>query len=172
MGDEIGRSQGGNNNAYCQDNEISWVNWDRIGDDDQEFCRFVQRLLHIRHSRPLLHQPRFLHGQEIDDGIRDVLWLRPDGAEMAAENWSDPHARAIACLLAGVGQATLLVLFNASESEVGFLLPKSGTTRNWRVLLDTESEASGRLPEIAMIEPGATFAQPPRTLSLLEATII
>jgi isoamylase len=146
MGDEIGRTQGGNNNAYCQDNEISWLNWDRITEDDREFFRFVRRLLHIRRTRPLLHQSRFLHGREIEDGLRDVMWLRPDGAEMADENWSDPHARAIACLLAGEGQPSLLMLLNASEVEVAFQLPKSGTTRSWRVVVDTEDEESGRLP--------------------------
>jgi isoamylase len=172
MGDEIGRSQGGNNNAYCQDNEISWVNWDRVGDDDREFFRFVQRLIHIRRTRPLLRQPGFLHGHEVEDGMRDVLWLRPDGAEMEADNWSDPHARSIACLLAGDSQACLLMLFNAAEVEVTFQLPKSGTTRSWRVVVDTEAEASRRLPENARFEPGASLQLPPRTLTLLEATIL
>jgi isoamylase len=172
MGDEVGRSQGGNNNAYCQDNEISWLNWDRISDADWEFFRFVRRLIRIRRTRPLLRQSHFLHGREIEDGIRDVMWLGPDGAEMADENWSDPHARAMACLLAGTGQPSLLMLVNASEQEVAFMLPKSGTTRKWRVVLDTENEDSGRLPDVARFEPGASFKLPPRTLSLLEATII
>ena len=172
MGDEVGRSQAGNNNAYCQDNEISWLNWDRITDGDREFFNFVRRLIHVRRTRPLLRQPDFLHGNEIEDGIRDVMWLRPDGAEMADENWSDPHARAMACLLAGNGQPSLLLLVNASEVEVAFMLPKSGTTRNWRVVVDTEDEDSGRLPEGARFEPGASYELPPRTLSLLEATII
>jgi isoamylase len=100
------------------------------------------------------------------------MWLRPDGAEMEDEDWSDPDARAIACLLAGQGQASLVILLNASEVEVAFVLPKSGTTRSWRVVVDTEAEESGRLPEIARFEPGATFELPPRTLSLLEATIL
>jgi hypothetical protein len=78
----------------------------------------------------------------------------------------------MACLLAGRGQPSLLLLVNASEVEVAFMLPKSGTTRNWRVVVDTEDEDTGRLPEIARFEPGASFELPPRTLSLLEATII
>jgi pullulanase/glycogen debranching enzyme len=77
----------------------------------------------------------------------------------------------MACLLAGHDQPTLLMLVNASEEDVAFQLPKSGTTRKWRVLLDTEDEDSGRLPENARFEPGASFELPPRTLSLLEATI-
>jgi isoamylase len=172
MGDEIGRTQGGNNNAYCQDNEISWLNWDRITEDDRDFFNFVRRVLQVRRTRPLLHQPQFLHGHEIADGLRDVMWLRPDGAEMEDGNWTDPNARAIACLLAGDSQPSLIVLLNASEVEVAFVLPKSGTTRCWRVIFDTEDEASGRLPEIAHFEPGAIFELPPRTLSLLEATIL
>jgi isoamylase len=152
MGDEVGRTQGGNNNAYCQDNEISWLNWDRITDEDREFFRFVQRLTHIRRTRPLLRQSHFLHGREIEDGIRDVMWLRPDGAEMVDENWSDPHARAIACLLAGDRTAESAPAVQRLADWRSRSSCRSPARRgSWRVVVDTEAEESGRLPENARI---------------------
>ncbi|PJF45364.1 MAG: glycogen debranching enzyme GlgX, partial [Candidatus Thermofonsia Clade 3 bacterium] len=81
MGDEFARTQRGNNNAYCQDNEISWLDWSRA-DDFPELARFLARVVALRHRHPVLRRPRFLHGRERSpDGLRDVTWIAPDGKE-------------------------------------------------------------------------------------------
>ncbi len=91
MGDEVGRSQGGNNNAYCQDSEISWFDWDNIDDDDGDFLAFVKRMIELRRQHIVLHRSKFFHAEFIPGTeIRDVTWLKPDGSEFAAEDWKDP----------------------------------------------------------------------------------
>ena len=105
-GDEFARTQDGNNNAYCQDNEISWLNWD-IGDKGHGLMRFVRRLTALRQRYPVLHRTRFLTAQWNEElGVKDVTWLRPDGSEMEAANWDDGNTRSFGLLLDGRAQAT------------------------------------------------------------------
>ncbi|AWN35630.1 glycogen debranching protein GlgX [Methylobacterium radiodurans] len=147
-GDEFARSQQGNNNAYCQDNEISWLDWNAIGAEERDLAEFTQRLIILRNALPILNRGRFLSGRFDEDlGVKDVAWLRPDGAEMEGDNWGDGGARALAVLLDGRaqatgvhrrgGDATLLILYNAYHDLVTFTLPDTVGGVEWTRLLDT-----------------------------------
>jgi isoamylase len=146
-GDEFGRTQHGNNNAYCQDNEISWVNWDHDA-AGQALNRFTQRLTRLRRDYPVLRQSRFLAGtwnQEL--GIKDSTWLTPVGTEMTLEQWQNGHARSLGLLLDGRAQTsgirrrgsetTLLLIVNAHHDVVLFTLPEVKGGRDWERLVDT-----------------------------------
>ncbi|WP_336490093.1 glycogen debranching protein GlgX [Methylobacterium nigriterrae] len=147
-GDEFARTQHGNNNAYCQDNEVSWIDWEAIGHQERDLAEFAQRLMLLRNALPILTRGRFLTGAFDEDlGVKDVTWLRPDGEEMTSEGWSDAGARSIAVLLDGRaqatgihrrgGDATLLILYNAYHDLVSFTLPESVGGKAWSRLLDT-----------------------------------
>jgi isoamylase len=147
-GDEVGRTQGGNNNAYCHDSELTWTSWN-VGPEDQTFLPFVRRLIGIRASQPVLTRRRFPSDHPAQpSGAAEVRWLRPDGQTMVAADWADADRRTIGVLLDGdaileadaQGRAitgeTLLLLLNASTAHVAFVLPHTPTTR-WDVLVDT-----------------------------------
>ena len=146
-GDEFGRSQKGNNNAYAQDNEISWVDWD-LTEEGRELNRFVERLIHLRGHYPVLRQSRFLTAQWNEHlGVKDCTWLTPAGTEMTPENWHDGQARCVGVLLDGRVQAsgirkrgseaTLLLVLNAHYDVVVFKLPEVVGGRGWERLVDT-----------------------------------
>ena len=106
-GDEFGRSQRGNNNSYCQDNEISWVDWQGMGEEERELAEFVRKLIMIRRALPMLRRGRFLSGAYDEElGVKDVTWLTPAAEEMKEENWNDPNARCMGVLLDGRAQET------------------------------------------------------------------
>ncbi|MCW0437915.1 glycogen debranching protein GlgX [Xanthomonas sacchari] len=145
-GDEFGRSKGGNNNTYCQDNELTWLNWE-AGPRAHQLSAFVSRLTHLRAHYPLLHRARFFDGVYDEElGIKDVTWLAPDGEEMTEASWHDPHARALMMRLdgrapsSGLRQAasnvTLLMIVNGAVEDVPFTLPLV-EGEHWRVLIDT-----------------------------------
>ena len=146
-GDEIGRSQNGNNNAYCQDNETSWVNW-QYPDEGAQLNRFVQRLVALRARYAVLRQSRFLTGEWNEElGLKDSTWLAPSGREMTADNWEDQSTRCLGLLLDGRAQtsgirrrgseATLLLVLNAHHDVVEFTLPEAKDGRDWERLIDT-----------------------------------
>ena len=146
-GDEFRRTQQGNNNAYCQDNEISWVNWD-IGEEGQSLIRFVQRVTALRHAYPILRRGRFLSGQLNDVlGIKDVTWINASGAEMREADWADAAMRCFGMLMDGRAQptgigrrgedATLLIVLNAHHDVVQFTLPEAVGGSRWSLLIDT-----------------------------------
>ncbi|MGH6673690.1 MAG: glycogen debranching protein GlgX [Xanthobacteraceae bacterium] len=146
-GDEFGRTQRGNNNAYCQDNEISWVSWAH-GEAAEDLMTFVRRLANLRGQFPVLRQSRFLTGAWNEDlGVKDCTWLTPAGDEMTPQYWHDPAAKCIGLLLDGRSQAsgirqrgseaTLLLITNAHHDVVEFALPKASGGRDWLRLVDT-----------------------------------
>jgi len=151
-GDELGHSQQGNNNAYCQDNEISWLGWE-LDAEGLAFLDFARRLVQLRHDHPSLRRRRFLRG---GGPVGDVHWLAPGGREMTAADWHHPQARSLAMLLPGEaleepdarGQRpvadTLLLLFNADPGPVHFRLPEPAGA-HWERLLDT-ADAEGVRP--------------------------
>jgi glycogen operon protein len=156
-GDEFGRTQNGNNNAYAQDNEISWVNWQR-GEDGLALERFVARLTRLRRHYPVLRQSRFLSAQWNEDlGVKDCTWLTPAATEMTPENWSDGNARCVGVLLDGRAQqsgirrrgseATLLLILNAHHDVVNFKLPEVVGGRDWERLVDTNLPDEDQDPE-------------------------
>ena len=138
MGDEMGRTQHGNNNAYCQDNELSWFDWPNIPEREVAFFDFVAGLLRLRHRLPLLRQSSFLHGEKVRcDGTKNVAWIRPDGREMAKNDWTNGHARTVGVLLSDDALAPLLILLNAHYEDLLFRLPKPGHVGGWRLLADS-----------------------------------
>jgi glycogen operon protein len=147
-GDELGRTQRGNNNAYCQDNEIAWHDWEGIGEDGERLLAFTRKLIALRQGFPVLRRARFLSG-EIDEeiGAKDVTWLTPAGAEMSEENWSDGLARCMGVLLDGRARATgirraahdatVLLVVNSYHDVVKFKLPEVVGGAHWELIVDT-----------------------------------
>lgn len=157
-GDEVGNSQGGNNNAYCQDDEIGWVNWSamRNGDDMTEY---VAALIRLRRRFPQLRSRHWLEGRKAD-GSYDVMWLRPDAAEMKDEDWSFPEGRFIAYVLAPpeTGGEPLLVVFNSGADPISITLPSWPNVARWSSVLDTVNNAV--LAEQVVEAPGAQLSAP------------
>jgi isoamylase len=150
-GDEFGRTQRGNNNAYCQDNEVSWIDW-RLARNNSPLLEFVRRLLRIRAENAVFRRQGFLAGVRREAGrFKDVAWLKHDGAEFGAADWADPGLQAFAMLLDSTGLPatqrdphvghSFLVLFNAGTVAVEFTLPAPITNAVWEVTLDTSQEA-------------------------------
>ena len=147
-GDEIGRTQHGNNNAYCQDNEISWLDWS-LDAERREMLAFVRAAAAAFHAHPALRRRRFFTGRRLSaDGTRDLVWLRPDGHEMTDADWSTPATHALAMLVhddgsgtasprAGGGSEDLLLLLNASSRSRTFTLPALPAPGRWREVLCT-----------------------------------
>ena len=130
-GDEFGRTQGGNNNAYCQDNEISWLDW-KLEEKGKSLTRFVQKLTELRRKYPILRRNRFLNGEYVEElGLKDVTWIHSDGSELQGETWAG--LQTFGMLLDGRAQtsgirqygqeATLLILINAYHEDIAFTLP-------------------------------------------------
>ncbi|MFA7620061.1 MAG: glycogen debranching protein GlgX, partial [Thiohalomonadaceae bacterium] len=155
-GDEIGRTQGGNNNAYCQDNEISWINWS-VTTEDREQLRFVRNLIRIRKQHPALRRRHFYQGRAIKGShIKDITWLRPDGQEMTDEEWNQSFARCLGTYLAGdaleeydergqrVQDIDLLLLINAHYEPIPFKIPMGAIRARWRVMVDTSYDTGQR----------------------------
>src|SRR4051812_46232089 len=153
-GDEIGRTQKGNNNAYCQDNDINWVDWSMMSDGGKDLLEFTRHLIRIRPRHPILTRGRFLagwHNPRID--VKDVTWLTPSAGEMTEENWKDERARCFGMMLDGRAQEsgikqrgsdeTLLLVTNAHNDVVNFTLPEVAEGRRWGRLLDTNDPKLG-----------------------------
>lgn len=168
MGDEVGRTQRGNNNAYCQDNEISWLDWDHIGKRGGAFFDFTRKLLGLRRRLPLLRQSHFLHGEKIGpDGTKNVTWLRPDGKEMTPADWDNGLSKCIGVLLCGTSDLPLLILTNAHSEDLSFKLSAPKGVTGWRLLADT---ARGLVePDEPLIKPSVSVTLPARALLLYEA---
>lgn len=163
MGDELGRTQEGNNNTYCQDNEMNWLAWQNHAEDDQAFAKFIAAIIRLRRTHPLLRQAKFPGRRSTSDASLAIRWLRPDGAEMSEEDWNNSEARALALQMTEEAHS-LLFLFNAHFETVSFTLPRQPSS--WTVLIDTESgyaAASGKALG------AGEHPVPPRTLLLLEA---
>jgi len=156
-GDERGRTQNGNNNAYCQDNEISWLNWER--DEKQtQLLEFTRKLIQLRRDHPVFRRPKFFQGRRIRGSeIRDVMWFNPGGSEMSEEEWASPFVRCLGMLLSGdtmdvlnfegepIRDDTFLLLINAHYEPIPFVLPGQEHIE-WQLILDT-MEADGFLRE-------------------------
>jgi glycogen operon protein len=157
-GDEFGRTQKGNNNAYCQDNGISWLDWQGIDPDQRSLAEFVQKLLAIRRALPMLRRGRFLTGKYDEElGVKDVTWLTPTADEMAVKHWEDPNGRCMGILLDGRAQetgvrrlgsdSTLLAILNAHDDVVPFTLPEAVGGSRWVRLIDTNQDRNDALED-------------------------
>ncbi|MCJ2541733.1 glycogen debranching protein GlgX [Thermostichus vulcanus] len=146
-GDEMGRSQQGNNNAYCQDNEISWINWD-LPDENSSLLDFTRQLIFFRRQHPVFRRRKWFQGRSIR-GVADITWFNPDGGEMTEEQWQVGFAKAIGIFLNGEGIVTpgprgerilddsFLLLFNAHYEPLEFVLPIGLQDRQWVLVIDT-----------------------------------
>ena len=172
-GDEFGRTQKGNNNAYCQDNEISWLNWD-IEEKGQSLIRFTKKLTGLRHKYPILRRDRFLNGQYVEElGVKDVTWINANGKEMEDEHWGDSGMRCFGMLLDGRAQtsgirqagheATLLMAINVHSDLVNFVLPECVGGNAWTVLIDTNEPAKD---EGVTLETGEEYGMTAHSLLL------
>ncbi len=147
MGDEFGRTQLGNNNAYCQDNEISWVNWETI---DTQLLEFTRKLIKIQKNHPSFCRRKWFQGQPIKGhGVTDIAWMLPEGIEMEEKHWDESHAKSLAMFLHGKGirstdpqgkqivDDSFYVIFNAHYEQVVYTMPDKQYGDNWVKVLDT-----------------------------------
>jgi glycogen operon protein len=173
-GDEIGRTQQGNNNAYCHDNEISWTCWSLMP-EQQEFLDFTRRLVRFRRQQPTLMRRKYFQGRPIRGAdVKDIYWLAPSGREMTDVAWNAPFVRSLGVLVVGnaldeldergrqLAGDTLLILLNAHFEEVPFMLPATDVGYEWVRILDT---IESRVPELRF-QGGAKYPLQGRTLVL------
>jgi glycogen operon protein len=179
-GDELGRTQQGNNNAYCQDNEISWFNWD-LDEDAHNLIAFVSRLTEVRRDQPLLRRRRFFRGQPMNPtGFKDLSWIKPDGGEFIDTDWADPSLQTIGLRMPGdsidemddegnpIETSSLFLILHRGEEPTEFVLPlvdRLSATDHWDLLLTTDSptgSGSMQVPE------QSTITVPGRTILLFE----
>jgi isoamylase len=168
-GDEVGRTQQGNNNGYCQDNELSWVDWSAKA-VDPELLDFVQRLVHLRREHPVFRRRRFFQGADVRgaSGDDEIAWFRPDGEHMGDEDWTGGYARSLAVFLNGarlpdvdargepVRDDSFLILMNAHNEEVDFVLPDGPFGDRWTVQVDTADDSAGMPTDAAReVDAGA-----------------
>jgi isoamylase len=175
-GDELGRTQGGNNNAYCQDNAVSWIDWEAT---DTALLEFTRKLIAIRKTHPTFRRRRWFMGRKIHgSGAEDVGWFTPDGNPMEEEHWNTDFAKSLMVYLNGLGIRTpddhgrrirddhFLVLFNASENRLPFTLPGAAYGREWTAVLDTANDT----PQENRLLPGTTINVESRSMQLLQAS--
>ena len=179
-GDEFGRTQQGNNNAYCQDNEISWVNWN-LNDEQGRFREFARKLIRLRKEHPVFRRPKFFQGRRIRGAeVKDVMWFNPGGNEMSEEEWASPFVRCLGILLSGdatdvlnshgepVRDDTFLILINAHHEAIPFLVP--GLEKlEWEQILDTSDE-DGFLARPKKFPSGDDVNLAERSVSILKLT--
>jgi isoamylase len=176
-GDEFGRSQQGNNNAYCQDNEISWVDWNH-DERAQRLINFVKKLIGLRHQYPILRRARFLTGEYNEElEVKDVTWINTAGEEMRQDQWDDPHTRVFGMLLDGRAHetgirrrgelATLLIIFNPWQDMVKFKLPAATGGSAWTLRADTNFTDATEDPQFAI---GHEYEVTARSLLLFQLT--
>ncbi len=177
-GDEMGRTQRGNNNAYCQDNEISWVGWNPR-QADSELLAFVSGLIKFRKSHPSFHRRYFFQGRPIKGiGVKDIVWRAPDGREMTDEEWNQSHARCLGLYLEGhptgeddergrpVTDDDFVLLLNGDHEPIAFMLPSLPAGSSWQVIMDT-SRPQSSASEGDVLGGGEKFALQARSLVLM-----
>ena len=172
-GDELGRSQDGNNNAYCQDGPLTWIDWERAG-RERDLTDFVGRLCRLRREHPVLRRRQFFGGGPAEgDGHDDLAWFRPDGQPMAPSDWGAGYARAVVVALSGAptdGAAaddSFLLLLNAWWEPLPVVLPAFAQGMVWGVEIDTTDPSAGREGDERHVDPAAGLTLGPRSLVLL-----
>ena len=176
-GDEFARTQDGNNNAYCQDNALSWFRWERTPEEEAQ-AEFTARLIAFRHAHPIFRRPKFFQGREVRGAeVKDIMWLNPAGREMGDEEWGTSFVKTLGVLLDGetpdvrdwhgtpITDDTFLLLLNASHEPVNFTLPRRAAKR-WETVLDTTDERGFPEPRPGYAA-GKKLALAGRSLTLL-----
>ncbi len=177
-GDEIGRTQQGNNNAYSQDNAISWFNW-KLDRSALDMLEFTRRAIALRHQHPVLRRRRFFQGRRIRGSeVKDISWFRPDGKEMNDEDWNQGYARTLAVRLAGdaieerdekgrlIVDDTFLILLNAHHGPIAFTLPAHKRGVRWQSVLDTAVPRRGK-KKVRLLRGGKEYEVEASSLALL-----
>jgi isoamylase len=178
-GDEMGRTQNGNNNAYCQDNELGWIQWE-IDSRDRQFLDFVRRVIEVRKQHPVFHRRHFFQGRRIKGAnVKDICWLNPDGEEMSDEEWNFFYARCLGLLLHGdaieehdergrrIQGETFVLLLNAHAEAVPFRMPRLVGIARWGVAVDT-SFADGVRSDRRTFNTGQSYPLQARSAALLQ----
>lgn len=178
-GDAMGHTQQGNNNAYCQDNEISWINWAglRNGNAEDHLLAFVQKVIGLRKAHPVFRRRSFFQGRAIKGaGVKDILWLRPDGREMTDEQWNQENARTLGIVLSGSAvdevderglrqtDNNFLLLLNAHHEDVPFSLPTVASGMVWSSLIDTSCDEN--CPQARQYDASVTYKLQARSLAV------
>ncbi len=175
-GDELGRTQGGNNNAYCQDNEVSWTSWENTP-ERRDYLDFTRRLIRIWKDHPVLRRRKFFQGRRIRGAdVLDIAWLDPSGREMTDETWSSPDVRCLGVRLNGdaidevdergarINGDTLLLLLNGADQPIAFTLPMTAPEERWETLIDTADPwAPSR-----RLRAGGRYELLPRSMAVLK----
>jgi glycogen operon protein len=177
-GDEFGRTQQGNNNAYCQDNETSWLNWQNVRPEDDALRQFVCALVRLRRQHRVFSRPRFFRGEVLsEDGLKDITWVTPAGEEATEEDWRNPIAMSLGYVLGGAagefyttgGQrdidASFLVMMNAYHGDLDFHFPRLPSSLAWQALVDT-AEPSGLVTDGKLYVAGHTYPLQGRSFAL------
>jgi glycogen operon protein len=178
-GDEIGRTQQGNNNAYCQDNEISWFDW-KLDHAQRHLLEFTRSLIAFRKRHPVLRRRRFFQGRHIRGSeVKDIAWFKPDGKEMTDEDWNAGYTKSLALRLAGdaIGETdekgrsiiddTLLIVLNAHHEPLTFTLPAHKRGVRWLPILDT-TVVAGSESSVAILKGGERFELAARSIAVLQ----
>jgi glycogen operon protein len=168
-GDEIGHTQGGNNNAYCQDNDISWLEWQELRPEDEVLREFVRYLVRLRRQHRVFSRPRFFRGEVVSEaGLKDITWVMPDGIEVTGEYWGNQSALSLGYVLGGAagefftrgGQRDIdesfLVMMNAYYGDLNFRFPRLPTRMVWEALVDT-AEPTGIAKDGRLWQPGEIY---------------
>ncbi len=176
-GDELGKSQRGNNNAYCQDNAISWMDWE-LGDAERELLEFASAVLRIRRDHPVFRRRTYFRGERHGAAsLKDISWVQEDGTEMTAAAWSDSDRRTVGLLLGGDGVGerdttgawtvddTFLLVLHSDDAPISFKLPKGSNDSPWEVLVDTRT---AKVPADGQHAPQSIITVEPRTMLVLK----
>jgi glycogen operon protein len=170
-GDETGRTQYGNNNVYCQDNETSWMGWE-LSPPDRNFLEFTRRVIRLRKEHPVFRRRRFFKGQTLRGAdIKDITWLAPEGREMTDEEWNSSFARSLGLQIAGLLEGRpefdddFILLLNAHHEDVPFVLPEVPDDARWEAVIDT-AYSSG-LKSAGFFKPGDEYPLKARSMAVL-----
>jgi len=183
-GDEMHRTQQGNNNAYCQDNEISWSHWPDVPEGrDEELLQFTRRLIRLRRDHPVFRRRKYLQGGLIqggDNALGDIAWFTPAGEEMTKDDWEAGFAKSLTVFLNGeaitepdqrgerIRDDSFLLLFNASEQDLEFAVPSARYGQAWEKELDTAAPGSANA---AAIKPGDMLKVRNRSIQVLRRAV-
>jgi glycogen operon protein len=176
-GDEVGRTQQGNNNAYCQDSELTWMDW-HLDRHRKDLLAFTRRVIELRTAHPVFRRSKFFYGRRLADAeLKDLAWFRPDGKEMTEEDWLNPLTRSVALRLAGealdevdahghpLRDDTMLLIVNAHWEPVRFVMPAHRTGLRWETVLDTRA-STGHLRR-PPLKGGGGYETAARSVALL-----
>lgn len=180
-GDEFGRTQGGNNNVYCQDNETSWMDWSLLDEEKSAtMLGFTKRVLNIRRNHPVFRRERFLAGGPLGSDVqdRDIAWLVPSGKLMTQNDWDHDFGRALMVYLNGnaitettargerITDDSFIMIFNAHHGDIEFTLPTKDLGARWRLIVDT-ADSGGYPAEETYIDAEGTITVQPRSTLIL-----